>query len=85
MIAQKDMPAAGGEHSRLGATALLILAPRHFCCLPAANRMKPKLKRSRAACKLMTVASGKEVFNRSLPGIVRAAQRVDLAFRLKGR
>ena len=84
MTPQNDMRNGGATKFSLLGTAFLVFALAASllsCGKKEEKKVETEVVRP---VKLMTVASGKEALDRSLPGRVRASQRVDLAFQIDG-
>jgi multidrug efflux system membrane fusion protein len=84
MAPRKDVRKGGATNFRLLGTAFLVFslaASLLSCGKKEAAKVEPEVVRP---VKLITVGSGQESLNRSLPGRVRASQRVDLAFQIEG-
>jgi multidrug efflux system membrane fusion protein len=75
----------GGPKSfrRLGSTFLVFALATSLLSCGKKEEKKVETEVVRPV-KLMTIASGKEALDRSLPGSVRASKRVDLSFQVEG-
>jgi RND family efflux transporter MFP subunit len=64
----------------------LIILSITMGLIMSCNREKPKETEKPVVrpIKMMTIKSASDVFERELPGVVRAARRVDLAFKVSG-
>jgi multidrug efflux system membrane fusion protein len=84
MAPRNDMRTGDATNFRLLGTAFLVFAfATSLLSCGKKEEKKAEIEVVRPV-KLMTVASGREALDRSLPGSVRASKRVELAFQVEG-
>jgi multidrug efflux system membrane fusion protein len=81
MIPRQNSDATEFSRLRTAFLVFAIAASLLSCGKKEEAKVEPEVVRP---VKLVTVASGKEALDRSMPGRVRASQRVDLAFQVDG-
>ena len=80
----KYMKKKNYKNLRIAASLVIISAFFMTIWTACGENEEPPPKEVVRPVKMMTVTSSSEAFNRQLPGTVRAAQRVDLAFQVGG-